>query len=132
MPPKDKTHAVRIFLDDWLHKAFKLMVTAEGVSMTQWVADKIQEAVIAKGYGKPPNHAYNSIAELVQVHWEVLSQTSISAKNLKAYQEGAKPTELDLVRMAAALDLSEESLVELCHRSFPNGYKKEKEPNGAI
>ncbi|MGE5659458.1 MAG: hypothetical protein ACM37W_22930 [Actinomycetota bacterium] len=129
--PDNSRVRLTVFMPRWVVRTgLKQLVAPLGVSMSQWVANMIEREILAAGYG-PKRSDYKSIAEIVKENFETLSEeTRIPPKQLQALQEGAKPSELDLVRIAAALDLSEDYMVELCHKSFPCS-DKEKQPNGA-
>lgn len=124
---------VNLYLPEWAHKGLKRLIVDLDTSIQKWIEQIVTVEVVRLGYAHPPNRTYSSISELVTVHWDIFIQTSISPKNLKAYRDGTKPSELDLVRMSAALDMDECILVELCHKSFPNECKNiEEYSNGTV
>lgn len=117
MPPKnDDNVSVRVFMPVWLRDAFKQMTEEQYTSMNAWMCKTILEAVTKEGYGRPPDQPYESFADLVSYH-KMRLRNKIQETALQAYENGCKPTPLDLVRIAACLDLPEEFLVDLCNRS---------------
>jgi transcriptional regulator with XRE-family HTH domain len=58
---------------------------------------------------------YNSVAEIVQQHWETLLQFPRLQQRLPALRDGDQPTEMDLSRIAVALDIDERYLEELAN-----------------
>ena len=59
---------------------------------------------------------YNSVAEIVQQHWETLLQFPRLKERLPALRDGDQPTEMDLSRIAVALDIDERYLEDLANR----------------
>ncbi|MGE5659459.1 MAG: hypothetical protein ACM37W_22935 [Actinomycetota bacterium] len=124
----DKRKRLNLTIPEWVHRGLKQLVAAYGTTIQDWMEEMVANAVVEGGFAKRP-HNYSSIAELVKANYSIISETRIPAQKLVAIRDGAKPSELDLVRIAAALGLDENYLIELCHQSFPNDCKQEVQTN---
>ncbi len=132
-----KKRRVQVDIEDIQHILEKL-AKAQRRSLAGQARHLIDEALQSMGLWSMPVPAIipaQNIAELVASNFDKLAaNTSIPESRLAAYQDGAKPEAIDLVRMARALDMDEDDLVELCHRSQPNesknDRKKEVQTNG--
>ncbi|MCT7953379.1 hypothetical protein NG798_26625 [Ancylothrix sp. C2] len=124
---------VQVYIDDIAHILEK-EAKAERRSLGAQARLLIDEALHARGlWSLPAPRSANpqTIAELVTLNfYRLITNTRIPQNRLVAYREGAKPTEIDLVRMAYALNMDEDTLIELAERSFPQDEKNndEKEP----
>ena len=124
---------VQVYIDDIAHILEK-EAKAERRSLGAQARLLIDEALHARGLWSLPvstNANPQTIAELVTLNfYRLITNTRIPQKRLVAYREGAKPTEIDLVRMAYALNMDEDTLIELAELSFPQDEKNndEKEP----
>ena len=132
-----KKRRVQVEIEDIQHILEKL-AKAQRRSLAGQARHLIDHALQSMGLWSIPVPAITSaqnIAELVANNFDKLAtNTCIPDIRLAAYRDGAKPEAIDLVRMARALDMDEDDLVELCHRSQPNesknDRKKEVQTNG--
>ena len=128
-----KKKRVQVDVDDILHILEK-EAKAERRSLAAQARLLIDEALHARGLWSlpvPTSSNPETIAELVASNfYRLVTNTRIPQSKLVAYRDGAKPTDIDLVRIAYALNMNEDTLVELGERSFPNEQKNnsEKEP----
>ncbi len=116
-----------MFLPLWVRDALKQYVVPLRVSMSQYIADHIEEVVLGAGYKAPKPMTYESIAQLVLDNFEVLEDSRIPKKRLKELANGQHPSEIELLRIANTIGATEEELMELC-KKCP---KKETATNGA-
>ncbi|MBE9144883.1 hypothetical protein [Planktothrix mougeotii] len=115
-----------VFLPLWVRDALKQYVVPLRVSMSQYIADHIEEVVVNAGYKAPKPLTYESIAQLVLDNFEILEDSKISKKRLKELANGEHPSEIELLRIANTIGSTEDELIELC-KKCP---KKEKTTNG--
>ena len=125
-----KKKRVQVDVDDILHILEK-EAKAEHRSLAAQARLLIDEALHARGLWSlpaPTSANPQTIAELVASNfYRLITNTRIPQSRLVAYREGAKPTEIDLVRMASALNMDEDTLIELAERSFPQDEKNNDE-----
>ncbi|MCT7953449.1 hypothetical protein NG798_26985 [Ancylothrix sp. C2] len=131
-----KKRRVQVDIEDIQHILEKL-AKAQRRSLAGQARHLIDEALQSMGLWSMPvvPTPTQNIAELVASNFDKLvANTCIPESRLAAYRDGAKPETIDLVRMARVLDMDEDDLVELCHRSQPNDSKndrkKEVQTNG--
>ena len=126
MPPKKKEARLNIYLPKWLHTAFRKLVADKGISMTAWIVQSIERSVIAGGYGRPPN-PYDSMSDLIGFHQETLQNSSLPWElkdRLAQYKKGDRLTQLDIVRIAATLNMEESILIDLYQNSLNESEKQ--------
>ena len=95
------------------------MCVKEGFAMSDWLADKVLEAVIEKGYYQESEpDRYESLAELVAAREEELLLAKIPKTTLKKLKDGKPPEDaLDLLKIGMALGMSAEDVMKLYHKS---------------
>lgn len=126
MAEKDKPRRIQIDIGG-IREILESLAQAERRSLAAQIRVLIEEALEARGLWKvgfKPASApdQSEIAELIERHWEKLVASAISPNCLSAYKAGQKPTEIDLLRIAIALGMSEIEIRELYDRSFPNNH----------
>ncbi|MGB3401184.1 MAG: hypothetical protein WBA77_00675 [Microcoleaceae cyanobacterium] len=114
-----------VFMPSWVRTAFKQYAAAQGISMSQLLADMAEETVIDAGFKPPQKLDYNTMGELVQDNLELLkTETRITLDELEKIMQGECCNEITMLRIAIALDISEEDIRDLAKRSY-NGNKEE-------
>ena len=95
------------------------MSVKEGFAMSDWLADKVLEAVIKKGYYQESEpDRYESLAELVAAREEELLLEKIAKGTIKKLKDGKPPEEiLDLLKIGMALGMSAEDVMKLYQKS---------------
>lgn len=122
-----------VYLPSAVHQAFKRMSVDQQFSMSDWIAEKVEQAVIEAGYYTEKTiDQYQSLAELVEDKRSILEeQTKIPTAMLDAMQEGDEPDELNLLRLGLCLNIEQVDLMALCDRSFPKRKRRDNgQPNG--
>ncbi len=119
-----------VYLEKAIHQAFKKMSVDQEFNMSDWVAERVEKAVIEAGFYEPyskPINDYANLAEVVRERRRVLERKSrISREVLQLMAAGERPTEVDLLRLGMALELKHEELESLVERSFPDEQKTQK------
>ncbi|MDY6802213.1 MAG: hypothetical protein SXA11_00185 [Cyanobacteriota bacterium] len=102
-----------------IKEAFKIMSVKEGIAMSDWLAEKVLEVVIEKGYYQESDpERYESLAELVTVREEELLLAKIAKGTLKKLQDGKPPEDtLDVLKIGTALGMSAEHVMKLYQKS---------------
>lgn len=114
-----------VFMPSWVRSALKQYSAAEDISMSQLLADMAEQTVIDAGFKAPKKLDYDSVGELVQDNLETLrDQTRITLDELEKIMQGECCSEITLLRIAIALDISEEDIRDLASRS--KNYEKEE------
>ena len=96
--------------------------------MSDWVADKVLEAVVQEGYYQESNpDAYESLSELAIAREAELKTAGISEATIQNLIEGKQPKDsLDLLKIGMVLGMSSEDMMKLYEKS---DFKK-RETNG--
>lgn len=110
---------VIVYLREEIKEAFKIMSVKEGVAMSDWLAEKVLEVVIQKGYYRESDpDRYESLAELVRAREEELLVAKIAQGTLKKLKDGKPPEDtLDLLKIGTALGMSAQDVMKLYQKS---------------
>ncbi|MBD2066278.1 hypothetical protein H6F93_01825 [Leptolyngbya sp. FACHB-671] len=127
MPPKKPgLIQVCVYVTPSLHKAIRMAAGSQGVSQQKWLTQLLETTT--RPFLELIEREPQTLAQLVEQNFQqLIEHNSIPRDTLKAIKEGAIPSDVDLLRIAMALDKSEREMKELLHLSFPN---QEKQPNG--
>lgn len=107
-----------VFMPLWLRNALKQYVVEEDVSMSQWMANQAEKAVIAAGFKPPARLQYRSLSELVEENREdILNQSRLTGSELDQVVKVNTCDDVTLLRIAMALDVSEEEIRQLVKHS---------------
>jgi hypothetical protein len=116
-----------VFMDLWVRNALKQYVVTEGVSMSQWMANQAEKAVIEAGYKRPQRLHYENLSELVKENREALLNTSrLTADELDSVIKTNCCDDINLLRIAMRLEISEDDIRDLARRSH-KAYDNEKQ-----
>ncbi|MEB3281942.1 MAG: hypothetical protein VKK42_23775 [Lyngbya sp.] len=116
-----------VFMPLWVRNALKQYVVTEDVSMSQWMAGQAEKAVIAAGFKPPRRLKYNSLSELVTDNRDsLLNNSRLTPEELDKIIKQNCCHDIDLLRIALVLDISEEEIRDLAQRSHPN-YDNDKQ-----
>lgn len=108
-----------VYLPTSVHRAFRTMCLDAEVSMTEWIAEKVEEAVRETGYFRvKPVNEYDLLADFVKDNLDLLKNSKLTQHDIDAMLDGKKPNELNLLRLATTLRVDIDELYELCARSF--------------
>lgn len=115
--------SIRVYLPPEVKDEFKRVCFHLGVNMSDVAADLIHawlkknRAAIAQPY-RSSTEEVKTLAALVRQHfYELVSDGAIASETLQAIAQGKKPSAVELKKIATALDLSEEELIELLDES---------------
>jgi hypothetical protein len=106
--------SVYFFPDE--HRALKMFCTSNGLMMGRLLRDLAIEKLVEEGF-------YNSVptlAVLVQENRALLKEF-LPSDVLDAIAQGQKPLEIDIYKVAVALNIPQEKLEECLKISFKNG-----------
>lgn len=108
-----------VYLPTPIHRAFRTLCLDSEVSMTEWIAEKVEEAVRETGYYRAkPVQNYDTLADFVRDNLDLLKNSKITQDHIDAMLKGKKPNELNLLRLATTLRVDIDELHELYARSF--------------
>ena len=108
------------------HRALKMYCTDKGLTMGKLLHELAVNKLIEEGFYSP----VKTLAVIVQDNQEVLRQ-SVPEGVLEAIAQGQKPDEVDILRIAVALNIPKSELEQILKISFKNGNgKKEGVSNG--
>ncbi len=123
--PREKVR-LTVFMPTWVRTALKQYAASQGVSMSQMLADVAEEIVLDAGFNPPKKFDYTSMSELVQDNLELLrNETRITLDELENIVEGGYCSEITMLRIAIALDISEEDIRDLQSGSCSSEDKQE-------
>jgi hypothetical protein len=103
------------------HRALKMYCTTQGLMMGRFLHDLAIDKLTEEGF-------YNQIktlAVLVQENMTLLKET-FSSDVLDAIAAGKKPEEIDIFKIAVALNIPQDKLEAILRISFKNGTEKKE------
>lgn len=116
-----------VFMPLWVRNALKQYVISEDISMSQWMANQAEKAVIAAGFKPPKKLKYESLVELVRENRdELLNNSRLTPEELDEIISHNCCDDINLLRIAIVLDISEEEIRDVAKRSNPI-YDNEKQ-----
>ncbi|NES01722.1 MAG: hypothetical protein F6K22_02120 [Okeania sp. SIO2F4] len=119
MANDDRKVKTSIVLSQWAKQMIKRVAANEDVAMSDWIEQACREKLMDLGI--LPVHDYKDLADLVDTHYNLLrEQTQIPTKNLDNIRRGGSCSEIDLLRVAMCLDISETDIRNLATKSTTN------------
>lgn len=134
--PREGFQQLTVYLEQVIHQAFKRMALEHGFNMSEWVAEKVREAVIDTGFYDPdrkPISEYKNLADLVKDRQDFLQEkTTVKPEALSGAARGDRPSEIDVLRIGIALGMEQEELDSLIARSFPSSGSTHESNEGGL
>ena len=108
-----------IVLSKWVKQMIKRVAANEDIAMSDWIEQACRDKLMDLGI--LPVQDYKDLADLVDTHYDLLrEQTQIPTKNLDIIRQGGSCSEIDLLRVAMCLDISETDIQNLATKSTTN------------
>ncbi len=107
---------ISVYVPEWVRTAIKKEIAPTTQTQSGWVLEQIVNVLQELGYRQPIR--YGSLADLVEDNLDLLrSQTRIPEKELQELLNGTRCSDITLLRIAMTLDISEDEIQSIAHRS---------------
>ena len=116
---KEGHSQIIFYLREEVKEAFKIMAVKQGFTMSDWLANKVLEAVVQNGfYQEPEPNNYESLAELVKAREEELLIAEFPQDEIDKLKAGEPlVNKVDLLDIAIALGISAEDIKAIYQKS---------------